>query len=235
MKQTRLFTLIELLVVIAIIAILAAMLLPALHKARESARGTQCISNQKQIGLFTQMYLDRYNGRLCYYSKRGGYLLYWSSYIHRDQGKGYYPTPAGNKEYFCPVLSRLATNYGNTYGMHNGKQDVGTFPLAARGVSSDGDYVFFIARGVKTPAASPLFTDTVKWSSGAPSYVADARIATAASGFTIPHGDKGGGVFGDGHARLLSPAQYGEAIHKTNIIADILPYPCNSASLRIRY
>jgi prepilin-type N-terminal cleavage/methylation domain-containing protein/prepilin-type processing-associated H-X9-DG protein len=151
MRRKNGFTLIELLVVIAIIAVLVSLLLPALKQAREKARQVACLSNLKQIGLGSAMYVDDFNGwALCAQPKpwppgapfMSGYawqVLMELKYIGNDQ------------VFLCPSEAGMKLNwdyvsYGVNYWTFGFSPGPSCHPQKAATISSfgnDSNLIFF--------------------------------------------------------------------------------------------
>jgi prepilin-type N-terminal cleavage/methylation domain-containing protein/prepilin-type processing-associated H-X9-DG protein len=116
-RNLKAFTLIELLVVIAIIAILAAILFPVFATAREKARQTACLSNEKQIGLAMMQYIQDYDDSLPYaqsYWPPSGFIN-WAGMLQPYIKS----TNAGTSDVWsCPSFPNTGQTYN--YGVNSG-------------------------------------------------------------------------------------------------------------------
>src|SRR3989454_1778680 len=118
MNEKHAFTVIELLVVIALIAILAALLLPGLSRAKETARRTACVSNLRQVNLAIRLYADDYLDSLPVLPDPNPYPNGVGAY-YKQLVKGYLglagPPSPHEKKIFCSSERTVRTQVNHAF------------------------------------------------------------------------------------------------------------------------
>ncbi len=157
------FTLIELLVVIAIIAILAAIMLPALNNARNNAKAIGCINNLKQLGIYTVLYSEAFNGALPYCPYEDGSTKKWVTLLQR----GSIIKENGYAAFICPAQA--------PYKFH-ALSEASTYTYGRVGAYNPSDFTYSGSlKTIARPALSEIFADSV---------TTDPPATAAPNGFT---------------------------------------------------